>query len=65
VTPSIILIVTTIFNDEFSTYEIDGKFSVRKQEMPENLVSEVKKNHVQNICHLTIRLQNKSIKHYY
>jgi len=35
VTPSIILIVTTIFNDEFSTYEIDGKFSVRKQEMAE------------------------------
>ena len=51
VIPSIILIITTIFNDEFPTYETDGKFSIRIQEMTENRVSEVKIYHAQNICH--------------
>jgi hypothetical protein len=55
-----IIIIATIFNEECPTYETDSKFSIRIQEMTENRVSEVKKHHAQNVCHVTIRRQNKS-----
>ena len=45
----IIIIIATIFNEECPTYETDSKFSIRIQEMTENRVSEVKKDHAQNM----------------
>ena len=43
------IIIATIFNEECPTYETDGKFSMCIQEMTENRVSEVKKDHAQNM----------------
>ena len=61
--PSIIIIIGTIFNDDFPTHETDGKCSIRIQEMTENRLLEVKM--IMHIIYFTSQQDVKINKAYY